>query len=115
MENIGKYQCGFIADKITSDQFFNFRHKMERTSDYGIQTYLFNDFKAACDSINRQSLFLAMTDMEIPDKLIRLTKLTMTNNCAMVKLWLLSRQLHIKEGVRQGDPLACVLFSMSLE
>jgi hypothetical protein len=54
--------------------------------------------------------------MGIRDKLIRLTKLTMTNNCAMVKLRnVLSRQFDIKEGVRQGDPLACHLFNISLE
>jgi sorting nexin-29 len=86
---------------------------MEKTSEYGIKTYyLFINFKAPYDSINRQSLYLAMRDMGIPAKLIRLTKLTMTNNCVMVKL---SRQFDIKEGVRQGDPLACLLFNINLE
>jgi hypothetical protein len=36
----------------------------------------------------------------------------------MVKLrniLVLSRQCDIKEGVRQGDPLACLLFNISLE
>jgi hypothetical protein len=48
-----------------------------------------------------------MRDMRIPD---RLTEFTMTNNCAMVKLRnVLSKQFEIKEGVRQGDPLACLL------
>jgi hypothetical protein len=42
--------------------------------------------KQPIDSINRKSPYLAMRDMEIPAKLIRLTKLTMTSNCAMVKL-----------------------------
>jgi hypothetical protein len=57
-----------------------------------------------------------MRDMRIPDKLIRLTKLTMTNNCAMVKLKnVLSGQFDIKEGVRQGDPAACLLFNISLQ
>jgi sorting nexin-29 len=54
--------------------------------------------------------------MRIPDKFIRLTKLTMTNNCAMVKLRdVLSRQFDTKEGVRQGNQLACLLFNISLE
>jgi hypothetical protein len=78
---------------------------MEKTSGYGIKTYylLF---------LNRQSLSLALRDMEIPDKRTRLTKLTMTNNCAMVKLRnVLSRQFDIKE----GDRLACLLFNISLE
>jgi hypothetical protein len=40
----------------------------------------------------------------------------MTDNYAMVKLRnVLSGQFDIKEGVRQGDPLACFLFNVSLE
>jgi hypothetical protein len=38
-ENVGKYQCGFIAGKSTSDQIFNLRQIMEKTSEYGIKTY----------------------------------------------------------------------------
>jgi sorting nexin-29 len=74
---------------------------MEKTSECGIKTYyLFIDFKTAYDSINRQSLYLAMWDMGIPDKLIRLTKLTMTNNCAMVKIRnVVSRQFDKKKGL----------------
>jgi hypothetical protein len=29
-ENVGKYQCGFIAGKSTSDQIFNMRQIMEK-------------------------------------------------------------------------------------
>jgi sorting nexin-29 len=90
---------------------------MEKTSEYGIKTYyLFINFKAPYDSINGQSLYLAVRDMGIPAKFIRLTKLTMTNNSAMDKLRNeLSREFDIKEGVIQGDPLACLLFNISLE
>jgi hypothetical protein len=57
-----------------------------------------------------------MRDMRVLDKLIRLKKLKMTNNCALVKLRnVLSRQFDIKEGARQGDPLACVLLNISSE
>jgi hypothetical protein len=73
--------------------------------------HFFIGLKAAYDSINGQNLYLAMRDMGIPAKLIRLTELTMTNNCAMVKLKnVLSRQFDIREGVIQGDPLACLPF-----
>jgi hypothetical protein len=59
---------------------------MGKTSEYWIKTYyLFIDFKTTYYCINRQSLYLAVRDMRIPDKLIRLTILTVTNNCAMVK------------------------------
>jgi hypothetical protein len=40
----------------------------------------------------------------------------MNNNCAMVTLGnVLSGEFDIKEGVRQDDPLACLLFNISLE
>jgi hypothetical protein len=32
-ENDGKYQCGFIADKSTSDQIFNLRQIIEKSSE----------------------------------------------------------------------------------
>jgi sorting nexin-29 len=100
-----------------SDNILNLRQIIVKTSEYGIKTYyLFIDLQAAYDSINRQSLYVAMRDMGIPAKLIRLTELSMTNNSAMIKLRnVLSRQFDIKEGVRQGDPLACLLFNISLE
>jgi hypothetical protein len=89
----------------------------EKTLEYGIKThYLFIDFKTAHDSINRQSLYLAMRAMRVPDKLIRLTTLTMTNNCTVVKLRnVLSRQFDSKEEVREGDSLACLLCNISSE
>jgi hypothetical protein len=46
-ENVRKYQCGFITHKSTSGQMFNLRQVMEKSSEYGIKTYLFIDFKAA--------------------------------------------------------------------
>jgi hypothetical protein len=100
-ENVRKYQRGFIASKSTSNQTFNLKQIMEKSSEYGIKTfYSFIDSKTAFDSINRQSLYLAIRHMKVPDQLIRLTKLT-TNNCAMIKLRnVLSRQFEIKEGVR---------------
>jgi sorting nexin-29 len=67
---VRKYQCGFISGKSTSDQIFNLRQIMGKTSEYGIKTYdLFIDFKAAYNFINRQSPYLAMRDMGILDKI----------------------------------------------
>jgi hypothetical protein len=61
-ENVGKFQCGFIAGKSTGDQTFNLRQIIERTSEYNMGLkhiiYSFIDFKTAYDSINRQSLHL---------------------------------------------------------
>jgi hypothetical protein len=70
-ENVRKYQCGFIAGKSITYQIFNLRQIMEKSSEYGVKIYyLFTDFKAAYDSINRKSLYLTMRDVGIPAKLI---------------------------------------------
>jgi hypothetical protein len=37
---------------------------------------LFVDFRKAFNSVNRERLYEAMKQMEIPDKLIRLTRIT---------------------------------------
>jgi hypothetical protein len=39
---------------------------------------LFVDFRKAFNSVNRERLYEEMKQMEIPDKLIRLTQMTMS-------------------------------------
>jgi uncharacterized protein YaaR (DUF327 family) len=39
---------------------------------------LFVDFRKAFDSVNRERLYEVIKQMEIPDKLIRLTRMTMS-------------------------------------
>jgi len=48
--------------------------------------HLFIDFKAAYDSIDRCSLYAAMEEMNIPQKLIALVKATMDNTQCRVKI-----------------------------
>ena len=53
---------------------------MEKLLEYGQQLhYLFIDFKAAYDSMARIKLYTTMRGFGIPMKLIRLTRLTLTN------------------------------------
>jgi hypothetical protein len=42
MENVGKYQCGFIAGKLISDQIFHLRQIMEKLPNMELKhiTYL---------------------------------------------------------------------------
>jgi sorting nexin-29 len=75
---IGSYQCGFRKDRSTIDQIFSLRQIMEKTTECRVTLYhLFEDFKSAYDTVNREQLYLAMREFEIPDKLIRMIKLTM--------------------------------------
>jgi len=57
-----------------------------------------------------------MIEFNIPNKLIRLTRMTMENTKSQVRIpSYLSDSLITKKGLRQGDSLACLLFSLALE
>lgn len=114
---IGEYQCGFRRDRSTSDQIFSLRQILEKCREYNIDTHhLFIDFKAAYDSVLRGKLWEIMVNFSFPVKLIRLTKLTLTNVVSKVRIRnQLSDSFVTGEGLRQGDPLATLLFNIALE
>jgi hypothetical protein len=77
---VGDYQCGFHQGRSRTEQVFNVRQILEKCKQVGIQIhYLFVDFKAAYDSIDRTRLYLAMKEMQIPKKLVNLVRITMRN------------------------------------
>jgi len=113
----GDYQSGYRGEWSAVDQIFTIREILERCGEYGKDIHhLFIDFKAAYDSINRHSLYAAMKEMNIPQKLIALVKATMNNTQCRVKIQnKLSEPINIANGVRQGDALACLLFNIASE
>ncbi|PSN43351.1 hypothetical protein C0J52_15555 [Blattella germanica] len=118
VENVvGDYQCGFRQGRSTVDQIFTIRQILEKCKEFGIDTHhLFIDFRSAYDSIDRNNLYAAMEDLEIPKKLITLVKVTMENTQSKIKIQnKLSNPVTIKNGVRQGDSLSCLLFNIALE
>jgi hypothetical protein len=95
------------------EQIFNLRQILEKSKEFGIETHhLFIDLKAAYDSINRSRPYLAMEEMQ---KLIHLVKATMKNMKCQIRIkGALSEPLNIRNGIRQGDALACLLFNIAL-
>jgi len=79
----------------------------EKQHEHGLDLHtLFIDFKQAFDSINRERLFGAMDRMGIPQKLIRLIRMTMCQTKARVKTDnQISTPFEFNKGVKQGQQL----------
>lgn len=114
---IGEYQSGFRVGRSTTDQLFSIRQILEKCKEYNVEIHqLFVDFKAAYDSVIRRKLWRVMEEFGVPDKLISLTKLTLNGAKSQVRIRnKLSDVFDIEEGLRQGDPLATLLFNLMLE
>ena len=70
----------------------------------------------AFDSVNRNRIIECLTEYEVPNKLIKLTGLTIQNVTAKVKIGnYYSIELKIVTGVKQGDPLSATLFSILID
>ncbi|PNF23327.1 hypothetical protein B7P43_G15831, partial [Cryptotermes secundus] len=111
---IGYCQCGFCQRRSTNDHIFTIRHVLEKCNESQIETHhLFIDFRSAYDSIDRDSLFLTMEEMHIPWKLIALVRATMRKAQCQIKIQnMLFSPIITRNGVRQGDSLACLLFNI---
>jgi hypothetical protein len=113
---VGEYQAGFCENKSTIDQIFVLKQIMEKHYELEFELHLlFTDYKQAFDSINTTELFAVMKKMNIPCKLIRLTKTTLNKTTATVKIKdKLSKKFDFNMGVKQGDGLCATLFIMTL-
>jgi hypothetical protein len=70
---------------------------------------LFIDFKKAYDSIVRNNLYQAMKKLKIPNKLICLTSMTLTDTQNKISAdGRLSESFGGKIGLRQEDPLSSI-------
>ena len=114
---IGNYQCGFRKNRSTVNHIFTLRQILKKTKEFGIETHhLFMDFKSTYDTIKRDKLYNAMSEFNIPNKLIRFTQMTMENIKSQVRIQSdLSDSIITKKGLRQGASLASLLFNLALE
>jgi hypothetical protein len=114
---LGEYQNGFRKGKSTIDAIHVISQIIEKSYEYDIELHiLFIDFKQAFDNINRRSLVEQMQQMKIPEKLIKLTKMTMDNSKARISTTEgVTNEINIERGVRQGDALSTTLVNITLD
>jgi hypothetical protein len=111
------YQAGFQSGKSTTDQLFALRQILEKCNEFNITRYhLFIDFKAAYDTIVRNEVYVGMSELNFPTKVIRLTKATLTIVTYCVKIQNDCFELfETRQGLRQRDVLSTLLFNVVLE
>jgi sorting nexin-29 len=72
---IGNYQCGFRKNRSTTNKIFTLRQILEKAKEFDSETHnLFIDFTSRYDTIKRDQLYSAMSEFNIPNKLIKLTR-----------------------------------------
>jgi hypothetical protein len=108
---------GFRPNRSTIDNIFIVRQIYEKCNEYSIDLHnMFIEFSYAFDTVNRDVIHNSLIKYNVPDKLIRFIKLTMQRTKVKVKIsnnyteW-----FETKTGVRHGDPVSAVLFSLVLD
>jgi hypothetical protein len=93
------------------------REIYEKCYEYNIDLHnLFVDFSQVFDTVNRDVIYNSLSKHNVPDKLIKLIKLTMQQTKMKVKVNnSYSEWFETKTGVRQGDPVSALLCSVVLD
>lgn len=114
---VGDYQSGFTRGRSTTDHIFALRIVMEKYYEFNIDLHmLFVDFRQAYDSINREVLWQALDELLIPGKYIQLIRSCYAETHCVIRVnGQYSQPFEVKNGLRQGDPLAPLLFNLALE
>jgi hypothetical protein len=77
---LGHLQAGFYPKKSTTNKIFGLRRIVEEIKEFRISIHVrFTDFKSAYASIDREKMWVARNELNIPEKLSRLVKVTVSN------------------------------------
>ena len=100
--------CGFRKCRGTIDMIFAVRQLQEKTREQICQLYMcFFDLKKAYDSVPRDALWLLLTRLGFPSKLVHILRGLHVNMEASVHVdGVLSEPLQVSPGLKQGCVLA---------
>ena len=108
-------QCGFRKGCGCIDQVCVLRVLAEKAREYNTPLYLcFVDLRKAYDSVSRDALWVVLQKRyRVPGKLLRILKALHRDTGEAVRAYgKVSKEFPIKNGVRQGDVLAPILFNL---
>jgi len=110
-------QSGFRPGRFAVDRILNSSILAQTRRKFQQSFYAaYKDFKAAFDSVNRQTIWLLLTKQGIPPKVINLVKLLYTNSVACVQVGGSSSDwFTIRTGLQQGCVLAPDHFLCALD
>ena len=117
LEITGDHQCGFQGNRSTTDHIFCIRQILKKKWEYNEAVHqLLIDFKKAYDSVKREVLYIIFIEFCIPKKLVRITKMCLTETYNTVQVGKnLSDRFLIRNGLKQGDVLSPFLFNFAFE
>ena len=110
-------QGGFRPGRGCTDQIFTLRRVLEHRYKYQQPTITcFIDFKAAFDSVARESLWNIMLEDGVPAKLVNLIRAYYASTKSRIRVYgEESTEFDVTSGVRQGCPLSPSLFNFAVD
>lgn len=113
-ENLPESQCGFRANRGTTDMVFVLRQLQEKSREQNKGLYAtFVDLTKAFDTVSRTGLWLILERLGCPPKFLQMVIQLHENQRGQIRLnGDLSEPFAISNGVKQGCVLAPTLFSI---
>jgi hypothetical protein len=116
VEIIADNQYGFRRKRSTTDHILCVGQILEKKWEYNeVAHKLFLDFKQAYVSVRREALYNILIEFGIPMKLVRLTKICLSETYSEVREdKYLSDMFPFRSGLKQGDVLSPFILNYSL-
>ena len=110
-------QAGFRAGRGCVDQIFALKQILEHRHEYRQSTVVcFVDFKAAFDSVDRQSVFNIMEADGLPTKLLKIIRCMYSVTKSRVRAYgTTTDDFIVNTGVRQGSIQSPVMFNYAVD
>ncbi len=107
-------QCGFRRQRSCTDMIFSVRQLVEKTLEHHTKAFLvFVDLKKAYDSIPRNSLWMVLSRLGVPSKLVNIIRAFHEDMSTRLRLdGTLQENISVQNGLRQGCTMAPVLFNL---